>query len=69
MKAVFLVLLISLALCNHSKHHVKQCPCDQQGCPSCMLGNAIRQSHEQAEQLVKKYIKEFGRIHRTEEIC
>ena len=34
---------------NLSRNHLRQCPCDQTGCPACMLGNALRSSHEQAE--------------------
>ncbi len=58
MKLLSFLFLLTVTLSLQLSTTMKQCPCDQQGCPSCMLGNALRQSHEAAEQLVNPLIKE-----------
>ncbi len=52
MKPLLLLLcLLSFTLSLHHHLRVQQCPCDTQGCPSCMLANTLKQNHEDAEEM------------------
>ncbi len=49
---IFIILLISyLAMAGTHRLRLQQCPCDTQGCPSCMLANTLKQNHEDAEEM------------------
>ncbi len=52
MKLLIVILLATLTFSIKHRHALRQCPCDASGCPSCMLGNALKKAHEDAEEIV-----------------